>query len=560
MKTSYMTDILFRAIDEINERGVLENKKIVLFGLNAPAFACKQYLQDRGIEIFAYVDNNAAAVGLFNNQDIEPTFHHLIGDRRIRAYSPGGLPREYIDEYVFLLYSKYEQEMIEQLDSMGYKLDEQVFVMGGFWKTENMMKAIVPNGAGEELTWNQEKKKQIEAVKYVFKKCKENDLRCYLNYGTLIGAVRHHGYIPWDDDMDLSMPAEDMNKLLDIIKKENGRYDVHYSAFNNPCRHFVAKIEDRSTVLHQWDIPIELYGGMVIDIFPLGGLPGDKEEAMAFFDEVVKHGWEYDNLVIEFPEASDEIIKRREEEKKWILDAFLKYPFDESEYVFTVPDKPGNRVYPRRIWDEYIHMEFEGETFLGPAGYDEYLNIHYGGYMNLPPENRRVSNHRNKIFENKNNNYPDLNDSSLDCIVPAQNVYSESDSIEEIINNSKAEIGRKTLLYYISLSDIHTYKEVAIGKYKSNNKIFYEAKDKLSVIWVMEDSFIDDFIRIAPDLYNEFEKVVDEFKKNALGEIISINNINQVLDSCDAYYGAGGYAMYLCMEKKMPVMQSSVTV
>lgn len=560
MKSKYMTWILFEAIDAIIAKGVLDNKKIVLFGLNAPAFACKQYLQDKGYEIYAYVDNNGAAVGLFNDRTVEPTFHHMIGSRRIEAYSPGGLPNEYRDEYVFLLYSKYEGEMLAQLASMGYEQGVQAFVMGGFWKTEEIMKSYVPEGAGAVLDWDKEKKHQIEAVKYIQRLCDRHGLRVYIHYGTLIGAVRHNGYIPWDDDMDLCMPTRDLNKLIDIIHEENGRYDVYYAACSKPCRHFIAKIEDKSTLMHQWDIPIELVGGLIVDIFPLGGMPGDYNEAMEFYKEVTRLSWEYDNLVVEFPNASEEIDRRREELKNKILDYLAMYPFEESEYVFTVPDKPGsNRVYPRRIWDERAPFRFEGEIFYGPAGYDEFLRIHYGGYMELPPENRRVSIHRNKVFALANVTENELEDAKNDSSKRKNDSYEQINVSRVHGNIPLNENGKKTLLYYISLSDFWAYGERAVLKLKSSLATMANAQE-LNIVLLSEESLEPLLSEDKPSIYKEYISSINDFVNENQSRVVRIplGQQERATTICDAFYGAPGEIMWEFMNSSKPVMVRSV--
>lgn len=403
MKCTYMTDILFEALDEIIDTGVLNGKKIVFFGLNAPAFLCKQYLQDKNFNIFAFVDNYRRAIETFNNPNIKPTFHHLIGEKRIQAYLPYELPEEGKGEYVFLLYSKYESQMIEQLKQLGYDIDSQVFVVGGFWRTEEIKKKYVPENAGRELSDDEIKELQLEGLRYIHNLCEENGLKYYIHYGTLLGAVRHGGYIPWDDDIDILMSNSDMLKLIDIIKKEDGRYGIYYSAFNDPCRHFICKIEDRETVYHQWDIPIEIEGGHVaLDIFPMGGMPGGEEDALAYFNEILEIGLEYDDLTVEFPNPDEAHRQRRLECRQQVLDALNKYSFEESEYVFTIPTKPGRPLmFPRKFWDERILIDFEGEKFYAPKDYDGILSLHYGDYMTPPDENHRVSIHRNKVFERK---------------------------------------------------------------------------------------------------------------------------------------------------------------
>lgn len=403
MQCTYMTDILFEELDKIIASGKLKNRKVVLFGLNAPAFLTKHHLAKRGIDTFAFVDNSGYPVAQFNNPEIKPTRHHLVNGNRIMAYRPEELPQEYHDEYVFLVYSKYEQEMLAQLDSLGYKTGEQAFLSGGFWRTEGIKRAVIPDGAGKILTPEEIKERQMEGLRYIHRLCEENHLDYYLHYGSLLGAVRHKGYIPWDDDLDILMFHEDMLKLLELVKKENGRYGVFYAAFNDPVRHFIARIEDRETVYHQWDIPLETFGGLIsLDIFPMAGMPKGYDEALAFYDDVMKYSWEYDDLTVEFPDADQEIAERRAFCKKYVLDKMLEYPAKDSEYLFTIPTKPGAPlIFRRDYWDEKILMDFEGEKFYGPKNYDEILTQHYGDYMTPPPENRQVSIHRTTVFHKR---------------------------------------------------------------------------------------------------------------------------------------------------------------
>ncbi len=393
-----MTDNLLQAVDQIIINGHLQDKKIVMFGLNAPAFVCKQHLQDQGVEIFAFVDNSDVAIEQFNSPDVIPKRHHLIGKRRLKAYRPEELPEEYHDDYVFLVYSKFEQEMLDQLESLGYKRDEQAFLTGGFWKTEEEKRAYIPEGAGKMLTPEEIKEHQMAGLRYVHNLCEKHHLNYYLHYGTLLGAVRHKGYIPWDDDLDILMMNDEMLELLEIIKQENGRYGVFYAGFDDPVRHFIARIEDRETLYHQWDIPLETFGGMItVDIFPMAGMPKGQEEE--YYQHVTEYAWEYDDLTCEFPNPTKEIQDRRQFCKQYVLDAMLKYAPRESDYLFTIPTKPGHIVFNRAFWDKKILMDFEKERFWGPSGYEGVLSTHYGpDYMTPPPESRRISIHRTTTF------------------------------------------------------------------------------------------------------------------------------------------------------------------
>lgn len=400
MHCEYMTDILFKAIDEVIDSGVLSGRRVVMFGLNAPAFICKQYLESKGTDIYAFVDNSPYAVDQFNDPNTVPTFHHMIGNRRLKAYKPDELPEEYHDEYVFLLYSKYEQEMLDQLALLGYEQGKQAFVLGGFWKTEEIKRAYVPDGAGRLMTAEEEKECQLAGLRYIHRLCEENNLKYYLHYGSLLGAVRHKGYIPWDDDLDILMMNEDMLKLMDIIKADNGRYEVFYAGTDDPVRHFIARLVDRETLYHQWDIPLETFGGMMaLDIFPMAGMPGGEKESLDFYNGVMKYARDYDDLTVEYPNPSEEILAKKTECKKQVLDSMLKYSAWDSEFIFTIPTRPGRPlIFRREWWDEQIPMEFEGEYFMGPKGYDAILSTHYGDYMTPPPDNYKVSIHRTTTY------------------------------------------------------------------------------------------------------------------------------------------------------------------
>ena len=194
------------------------------------------------------------------------------------------------------------------------------------------------------------------------------------------------------------MMNDEMLELLEIIKQENGRYGVFYVGMNDPVRHFIARIEDRETLYHQWDIPLETFGGMMtVDIFPMGGMP--RGEEVEYYNDVTQYAREYDDLTVEFPNPSKEIEERRLYCKKYVLDALMKYDPKNSDYLFTIPTKPGWLVYRREYWDNRILMDFEGEQFYGPEGFHGLLSDHYGeDYMTPPAENRRVSIHRTTTF------------------------------------------------------------------------------------------------------------------------------------------------------------------
>lgn len=120
------------------------------------------------------------------------------------------------------------------------------------------------------------KKIQLEILKYVDQFCSQNNIKYALGYGTLIGAVRHKGFIPWDDDIDIIMRRNDYNRFIELFSKETGRYKVwsHNLQTDYPIPY--AKVTDEKTLkLEGTNYYVER--GVDIDVFPLDDLPNDEK-------------------------------------------------------------------------------------------------------------------------------------------------------------------------------------------------------------------------------------------------------------------------------------------
>ena len=271
----------------------------------------------------------------------------------------------------------------------------------------------------EQLTIQEMQKISLEILHTIASICEKQDLRYALIYGTLIGAVRHHGYIPWDDDVDIMMPRPDYDKLLAYLKIHIKDYP-HLQVFNREeCPEYPYMItrisDDRYIIKMSNEKP---YGmGVFIDIYPYDGLGKTKKEA-------VKYGLKGDHLSSLCYQATREhfaietttsFIKKiakfpvylyaKMRGKEHFQDKLAKLErvkdYDNSEYVGCVTWLSWGEkdIFLREWFDETIMMPFEKYEFRVPKNYDAVLRHEYGDYMKLPPEKDRIGHHFYKAYK-----------------------------------------------------------------------------------------------------------------------------------------------------------------
>ena len=271
----------------------------------------------------------------------------------------------------------------------------------------------------KELSIKEVQSISLEILKVIADICEKLQLRYFLIYGTLIGAVRHKGYIPWDDDVDIMMPRPDYDKLLEYLYANISEYP-NLKVFNHDvCADYPYMItrisDDRYEIIMDNEKP---YGiGIFIDIYPFDGLGNTKEEAL-------KYGLKGDRLSSLCYQATRNKMKM--ETTVSLFRKIIKMPvflfsklcgkdtfqnkldklarvksYDQSEYVGCVVWLSGGEkdIFPRKWFDEYIMTSYENYTFRIPKQYDEILKHVYGDYMTLPPEKDRIGHHFYKVYK-----------------------------------------------------------------------------------------------------------------------------------------------------------------
>lgn len=406
IKIEVMNKFMFENIEKLMCSGKLEHKKIVLFGLNTSSYAAKNFLEKKGYGVYAYIDNDARKRDEVNGllEDILPhqvseSDYRQLKERMLPAYSPEDLLSNFHADTVILIASKYYEQMCRQLEGMGYQEGKQIFKTMDFYAMEEIFGNLATPECGQEMTVEEVKGCQMDILRYVRKVCQENKLRYYLCAGTLLGAVRHKGYIPWDDDIDITMPYPDYRKLLDLIYRENGRYQVWSPYYDKEkCFCLFSRVFSQDTVMKVWEYPFLITGGVSIDVFPLFGLPDREEEVMPFYSKTRRLQEKFISTYIECVEEDKGTITRRINLQEELLSHLEKYEFGKSSQVFSVTKYKEREILPASIYEDSIEMEFEGCFFSVAQGYDIYLKALYGDYMELPPEWQRSTDHNFKAF------------------------------------------------------------------------------------------------------------------------------------------------------------------
>ena len=259
-----------------------------------------------------------------------------------------------------------------------------------------------------------------DIMKYLKKYLEENNIEYYMLGGTLLGAIRHKGFIPWDDDIDIGIPREQYETLLKEIQNNLPKHLKLYTYKNEESHHYYfSRIVDTRHSLKRTGSLVERNEDVWIDIFPLDGMPNNliirKIHMMRLlFARAMYHISCFDKVNLKRPgrPLSERIVikfvmitgfGRKSDTHKWLnkIDRLLKkYPLSKSKYIVNFMGQyKFKEMFPKKYYGKGKFYEFEDNQLFGPENADAILTQMYGDYM-TPPKDQDKNAHA-AVFNEK---------------------------------------------------------------------------------------------------------------------------------------------------------------
>lgn len=366
---------LIEALNKMNQI-IFEEKSVYFFGVSdLGEYVLETVKKRKKVCEVAFIDNNAHEMRRYNKYDV---------------YAPQLLREKDASDCIVLIISSHVKEMGQQLEEYGFILNENYYVLIDLleWNERLYTDFRKKYASNIELTTDEIKLSMINVLKMIKDICNRNHLRYYLSCGTLLGAVRHGGFIPWDLDIDVNMPVDDAFQLYEIM-----RYDSSletYSFFDGSFKIPLIRIGEKRIIALEKIATghyVEYCSG--VDIKPLIG-KGNTFEEVQTFDKQYYEWWnEFGHILIDPNEKVDQAA----------IDSFINmmtmYEYNESNYFMQT--NSDEFLHRKKEWYEPAsYIQYEGEEYRVPGHYEYCLNMMYGDYMKLPPENEREA-HRTTV-------------------------------------------------------------------------------------------------------------------------------------------------------------------
>ena len=262
-----------------------------------------------------------------------------------------------------------------------------------------------------KLSIEEAKKIELDILDFIDSFCKEHGINYCINYGTLIGAIRHKGFIPWDDDIDLSMTRENYERFIQLFSEKQSRYQILSLEMDDQYFNNFIKIVDPTTKIIDTRNTKTYDSGIFIDIFPMDTFNDTKVVDICYKLESFKllSFSKHKNIVYGDSKLKDLIrtlfwLFLRPVSPRFFANQIekqiQKYRVKDGKYIAFIPSKAKEKeIFPRDMFDELIETPFEHLVLPAPKRFDVVLKQFYDDYMTVPPKEKQIYIHEFEAYK-----------------------------------------------------------------------------------------------------------------------------------------------------------------
>ncbi|WP_421017322.1 LicD family protein [Furfurilactobacillus cerevisiae] len=250
-----------------------------------------------------------------------------------------------------------------------------------------------------QLSTEDVRQRFLEMMDHVQELCSKNKLNLFMDGGTLLGAVRHHGFIPWDDDVDFVLWRQDYETLLALLRKDKKYRLMDLNSSEYPYTY--AKLIDPETKVDEAGAGDIGGYGLFIDFFPLDNIPSGKIRQELFVRKIItmrkisRGASEKYSLKSVYKRVGVKLLQHVNAHKLAVKvnDKAQRYNKRDTEVCFDLLGTNNYKLYQSAWFSRAVPMKFEGHDYYAPVNFQAYLHSLYGNYMEIPDADHRETHH-----------------------------------------------------------------------------------------------------------------------------------------------------------------------